>query len=199
MAAAQSNLKRVSLELGGKSPLIIFADCDVEEAAQWAHTAIMGNHGQNCSAASRTYVEEPIYDQFVQICKTMAENRFVGDPYDALTMQGPLINETQMKKILSYVESGKKEGAKLQCGGERVGDTGYFIQPTVFSEVTDDMSIATDEIFGPVQCILKFTTIEEAIKRANDTKYGLAAGSYHKGYRQGPHCSTECPGRQCVG
>ncbi|XP_064615569.1 aldehyde dehydrogenase, mitochondrial-like [Liolophura sinensis] len=175
-AAGKSNLKRVSLELGGKSPLIIFADADLEEAAAVAHLAIMNNHGQNCCAGSRTYVEESVYDKFVALAKDRAEKRVVGDPYDPKTEQGAQINETQFKKILGYCESGKAEGAVLQAGGERKGDKGYFIKPTVFSDVTDDMKIAREEIFGPVQCILKFKDISEVIDRANLTTYGLAAG-----------------------
>ncbi|XP_067668481.1 aldehyde dehydrogenase, mitochondrial-like [Haliotis asinina] len=175
-AAGRSNLKRVSLELGGKSPLIILADADVEDAAMWAHAAIMTNHGQNCCAGSRTFVQEGIYDKFVEVSKTLAENRMVGDPYDVMTQQGPQVDEAQFKKILDMIKSGKDEGAKLQYGGERWGDKGYFIKPTVFSDVTDNMRIAREEIFGPVQSIIKFRDVEEVLERANATKYGLAAG-----------------------
>ncbi|XP_046542736.1 aldehyde dehydrogenase, mitochondrial-like [Haliotis rubra] len=175
-AAGRSNLKRVSLELGGKSPLIILADADVEDAAMWAHAAIMTNHGQNCCAGSRTFVQEGIYDKFVEVAKTMAENRIVGDPYDVMTQQGPQLDDAQFKKILDMIKSGKDEGAKLQYGGERWGDKGYFIKPTVFSDVTDSMRIAREEIFGPVQSIIKFRDVEEVLERANATKYGLAAG-----------------------
>ncbi|XP_048246836.1 aldehyde dehydrogenase, mitochondrial-like isoform X2 [Haliotis rufescens] len=175
-AAGRSNLKRVSLELGGKSPLIILADADVEDAAMWAHAAIMTNHGQNCCAGSRTFVQEGIYDKFVEVAKTMAENRVVGDPYDVMTQQGPQVDDAQFKKILDMIKSGKDEGAKLQYGGERWGDKGYFIKPTVFSDVTNNMRIAREEIFGPVQSIIKFRDVEEVLERANATKYGLAAG-----------------------
>ncbi|XP_071084565.1 aldehyde dehydrogenase, mitochondrial-like [Haliotis cracherodii] len=175
-AAGRSNLKRVSLELGGKSPLIILADADVQDAAMWAHAAIMTNHGQNCCAGSRTFVQEGIYDKFVEVAKTMAENRVVGDPYDVMTQQGPQVDDAQFKKILDMIKSGKDEGAKLQYGGERWGDKGYFIKPTVFSDVTDNMRIAREEIFGPVQSIIKFRDVEEVLERANATKYGLAAG-----------------------
>ncbi|XP_012942591.1 aldehyde dehydrogenase, mitochondrial [Aplysia californica] len=175
-AAAQSNLKRVSLELGGKSPLIIFADCDVDYAATCAHGAIMYNHGQNCCAGSRTFVQEEIYDKFVEKSRELVQNRSVGDPFDPLTQQGPLVDRKQFDKVLHYMKRGKEEGATLVFGGERVGSQGFFVQPTVFADVEDKMSIATDEIFGPVQSILKFRTMEEVIERANNTRYGLAAG-----------------------
>jgi len=177
-AAGRSNLKRVSLELGGKSPFIIFNDVNVEEAVQWAHSAIFNNHGQNCCAGSRTFVHEAIYDEFVRVAKVMAENRTVGDPWSAETLQGPQIDKAQFDKILNYIEFGKQEGATLQAGGERHGDKGYFIKPTVFSDVTDDMKIASEEIFGPVQCIIKFSSLSEVIARANSTQYGLAAGVF---------------------
>lgn len=175
-ASGLSNLKRVSLELGGKSPLIIFDDADLDIAAFWAHAAIMNNHGQNCVAGSRTFVQDTIYDEFVKKCVTLAENRCVGDPFDGKTQQGPQVDEEQFNKILGYIESGKQEGATLSCGGARVGDKGYFVQPTVFSEVKDEMKIAKEEIFGPVQTIIKFKTMDEALDRANNTTYGLAAG-----------------------
>ncbi|GFS17957.1 aldehyde dehydrogenase, mitochondrial-like [Elysia marginata] len=176
VAAAESNLKRVTLELGGKSPLIVFADCDLDFAATVAHGAIMTNHGQNCCAGSRTFVQDSIYEKFVEKSRELVENRKVGDPFDPLTQQGPQVNKAQFNKVLSYVEQGKTQGAKLVYGGERVGEKGFFIKPTVFSEVTDDMSIATDEIFGPVQSILRFSDVEEVVQRANRTRYGLAAG-----------------------
>ncbi|XP_046393523.1 aldehyde dehydrogenase, mitochondrial-like isoform X2 [Ischnura elegans] len=175
-AAGNSNLKRVSLELGGKSPLVIFDDCDLDEAVEIAHNAIFANHGQNCCAGSRTFVQEGIYDRFVKKAKDMAMARRVGDPFEEGTTQGPQIDETQFKKILDLIESGKREGAKLECGGSPAAEVGYFIKPTVFSNVSDKMRIAREEIFGPVQQIIKFRTLEEVIARANDTQYGLAAG-----------------------
>jgi len=175
-AAASSNLKRVTLELGGKSPIIICADANVDEAATIAHGAIFNNHGQNCCAGSRTFVEAGIYDAFVKKATQLALERKVGDPFEDGTQQGPQIDQEQLTKIEELMTSGKKEGATLNCGGARKGDTGYFVQPTVFSNVSDNMRIAKEEIFGPVQTILKFNTLDEAIKRANDTKYGLAAG-----------------------
>ncbi|XP_025424582.1 retinal dehydrogenase 1-like [Sipha flava] len=174
--AAKSNLKRVSLELGGKSPLVIFNDFDVDEAASIAHDAVFANMGQNCCAGSRTFVQDGIYDEFVKKAAKLASLKKVGDPFNSDTQIGPLIDENQYNKVLSMIESGKKEGAKVEAGGSKVGDTGYFVYSTVFSNVTDDMRIAREEIFGPVQQIIKFKTLDEVIKRANETKYGLAAG-----------------------
>ncbi|CAH1724897.1 aldehyde dehydrogenase-like isoform X1 [Aphis gossypii] len=174
--AAKSNLKRVSLELGGKSPLVIFDDFDVDEAVKIAHDSVFVNMGQNCCAASRTFVQENIYDTFVKKAAKLASGKKVGDQFDANAEIWPLVSEEQYNKVLSMIESGKKEGAKLEAGGSNVGDTGYYVYPTVFSNVTDNMKIAREEIFGPVQQIIKFKTLDEVINRANNTKYGLAAG-----------------------
>jgi len=175
-AAAKSNLKRVALELGGKSPLVIFDDVDLDEAVGIAHLGIFSNHGQNCCAASRTFVQEGIYDAFVKKAAELAKKRKVGNPFEKGIQQGPQVDDEMFKKILGYIEAGKKEGAKLEAGGNRIGTTGYFIEPTVFSNVTDNMKIAKEEIFGPVQSIIKFKTLDEVIERANATNYGLAAG-----------------------
>ncbi|KAI5701599.1 hypothetical protein M8J76_009541 [Diaphorina citri] len=172
-AAAASNLKRVSLELGGKSPLVICADADVDMAVEIAHNAIFANHGQNCS---RTYVQEDIYDTFVKKAAEKAAARKVGDPFDKSVQQGPQVDAEMFTKVLNYIKSGVEQGGKLEAGGKRKGDKGYFIEPTVFSNVTDDFKIAREEIFGPVQTIIKFKTLDEVIERANDTKYGLASG-----------------------
>lgn len=174
-AAAKSNLKKVSLELGGKSPIVIFDDADIDYAVEVAHNALFDNHGQSCCAGSRTFVHEKIYDQFVAKAVQKAKERKVGNPFESGVLQGPQIDDEMFSKVLNYIESGKTEGAKLECGGKRFGDVGFFIEPTVFSNVTDDMKIAKEEIFGPVQSIFKFSTIEEVIERANNTTYGLAA------------------------
>jgi len=173
--AAKSNLKKVSLELGGKSPLVVMDDVDVQQAAKIAHEAIFQNHGQSCIAASRTFVQEKIYDQFVKAATELAKNRTVGSQYEDV-LQGPQVDHEMYTKVLNYIDAGKKEGAKVEVGGSCIGNTGFFIQPTVFSNVTDDMKIAREEIFGPVQAILKFKTLDEVIDRANRTNYGLAAG-----------------------
>nr|AVR59245.1 aldehyde dehydrogenase 1 [Platynereis dumerilii] len=180
IASGKSNLKNVTLELGGKSPNIIMDDVNLDEAVEMAHFALFFNMGQVCIAGSRTYVHEKIYDEFVKKATARAQKRVVGSPWDKETESGPQIDQTQMEKILELIESGKKEGAKLQTGGVRKGDKGYFIESTVFSDVTDNMRIAREEIFGPVQQIIKFKDIDEVIKRANDSSYGLAAAVFTK-------------------
>jgi aldehyde dehydrogenase (NAD+) len=174
-AAAQSNLKRVTLELGGKSPNVVFADADLQKAVEGSHLALFFNQGQCCVAGSRCFVERKVYDEFVERSVARAQKRTVGDPLDASTEQGPQIDDVQFDKIMGYIESGKRQGANLRFGGSRVGERGYFIQPTVFSDVRDDMKIAQEEIFGPVQAIMPFDSIDEVIGRANNTMYGLAA------------------------
>lgn len=174
-AAANSNLKRVSLELGGKSPIVVFPDVDLDKAVQTCHNAVFANMGQCCCAGSRTFVHESIYDKFVEKATELARSRKIGDPFTNVD-QGPQVSELQFNRIMALIEAGKKEGAHLKLGGDRHGNEGFFIQPTVFADVKDDMRIAREEIFGPVQQIMKFSTMEEVIERANDTHYGLAAG-----------------------
>ena len=175
-AAAQTNLKRVTLELGGKSPNIVFADADMDQAIEGSHFALFFNQGQCCCAGSRLFVEEKAYDEFVERSATRAKNRTVGDPFDPKTEQGPQVDNAQFEKIMSYIESGKRDGARLVAGGNRWGERGFFVEPTVFCDVEDNMKIAEEEIFGPVQSIIKFKDIDEVIERANRTVYGLAAG-----------------------
>lgn len=179
-AAAQSNLKRVTLELGGKSPLIVFSDADMDFIIENSHFALFFNQGQCCCAGSRIYVEESIYDEFVRRATERARKRVVGNPLDAATEQGAQVSDVQFNTIMKYINAGKNEGAKLMCGGNRHGDKGYFIEPTVFADVEDDMTIAKEEIFGPVMSILKFKDVDDVIARANKTIYGLAAGVYTK-------------------
>jgi len=175
-AAAQSNLKRITLELGGKSPNIIFEDTDLDEAVEGAHMGLFVNQGQSCCAGSRVFVEEKIYDAFVEKSVARARKRRVGDPLDPRTDQGPQVSQSQFDSVMGYIESGQRDGATLACGGERVGDRGYFIQPTVFSDVRDEMQIAREEIFGPVMSVIPFKDVDEVVERANRTSYGLAAG-----------------------
>ncbi|XP_053318350.1 aldehyde dehydrogenase family 1 member A3 [Spea bombifrons] len=177
-AASKSNLKRCTLELGGKNPCIVFADADMDLAVECAHQGVFFNQGQCCTAASRVFVEESIYPEFVRRSVEYAKRRHVGDPFDSKTEQGPQIDQEQFNKVLEFIQSGKEEGAKLECGGSAIGDRGFFIKPTVFSEVSDDMRIAKEEIFGPVQAILKFRNVEEVITRANNTEYGLTAAVF---------------------
>ena len=175
-AAAKSNLKRITLELGGKSPNIIFEDTDLDEAVEGAHMGLFVNQGQSCCAGSRVFVEEKIYDAFVEKSVARARKRRVGDPLDPRTDQGPQVSQSQFDRVLGYIESGQRDGATLACGGDRVGDRGYFIQPTVFSDVRDEMQIAREEIFGPVMSVIPFKDVDEVVERANRTSYGLAAG-----------------------
>uniref|UniRef100_H2ZY37 Aldehyde dehydrogenase 1 family member A1 n=1 Tax=Latimeria chalumnae TaxID=7897 RepID=H2ZY37_LATCH len=179
-AAGKSNLKRVTLELGGKNPNIILADTDLDYAVEQAHYGLFFNQGQCCLAGSRIFVEESIYEEFVHKSVEQAKKRILGNPLIPGVDQGPQINKQQHDKILELIESGKKEGAKLECGGTSWGDKGFFIQPTVFSELVFSMHFTVEQIFGPVQQIMKFKTIDEVIKRANNTHYGLVAGVFTK-------------------
>lgn len=175
--AAAGNLKKVGLELGGKSPNIVFADCDFEGAVEWAMIGIFFNAGQVCSAGSRLIIEESIKDKFVKRLAERANAITIGSGIHNPDI-GAIVSESQMNKILSYIEIGKKEGAALVCGGERYteGDCakGYFIRPTIFDDCTPNMTIVKEEIFGPVLTVQTFTTEEEAVALANDTPYGLA-------------------------
>src|SRR6516165_7639705 len=158
-AAAKSNLKRVSLELGGKSPKIVFADADLDAAVEGAYFGLFFNQGQCCCAGSRLFVEEKIHDQFVEKVLKKAKSQRLGDPFDLNTTQGPQVSQEQYDRVMGFIDAGKKDGAKMLCGGKRVGDRGYFIEPTVFDGVTDTMKIAKEEIFGPVMNILKFRDV----------------------------------------
>jgi aldehyde dehydrogenase (NAD+) len=174
-AAAASNLKKVTLELGGKSPNIVFNDADIEQAISWVNFGIYYNHGQTCCAGTRIFVQEGIYDKFLEAFKERALKNKVGDPFHHETFQGPQVSQLQFDRIMGYIQSGKEEGATVEIGGERHGDKGYFIKPTVFSNVHPDMKIMREEIFGPVAAIAKFKDEEEVIRLGNDTNYGLAA------------------------
>ncbi|CAG9129120.1 unnamed protein product [Plutella xylostella] len=173
--APKVNLKRITLELGGKSALVVFNDADVEKAAEIAHNAAFSNGGQCCVAGTRTYVQSGIYDKFVAKAAEIAQKRTVGNPYEDVK-QGPQIDDDMFTKVMGYIDAGKKCGARLVAGGERKGNKGFYIQPTVFADVKDDMKIAREEIFGPVQSILKFETFDEIVDRANNSNYGLGAG-----------------------
>lgn len=174
-AAASSNLKKVTLELGGKSPNVVFNDADIEAAISWVNFGIYYNHGQCCCAGSRIYVQDGIYDKFVEAFKKRANENKVGDPFAEDTFQGPQVSQLQYDRIMGYIEEGKKEGATVETGGGRHGSKGYFIQPTIFSNVKPEMKIMQEEIFGPVCAIAKFHSEEDVIKMGNDSTYGLAA------------------------
>lgn len=179
-SAAVSNLKRVSLELGGKSPLIIFADCDLDRAVRQAMGGVFFNKGENCIAAGRLFVEENIHDEFVNRVVTETKKMQIGDPLDRSTAHGPQNHKAHLEKLLQYVNTGVAEGAKLVYGGTRVDRKGLFIHPTIFTEVQDNMFIAKEESFGPIMIISKFKDggVDEVLQRANDTDFGLASGVF---------------------
>lgn len=182
--AALSNLKKVTLELGGKSPMIVFPDFDLDTAVDYALFAIYCNSGQVCSAGSRMIVEESIYDDFIGKMAERAKKIRVGPGLEEDTEMGPLVSEPQLKRVLEYIEVGKKEGAKLVTGGERLkGDkygNGFYVSPTIFSNVKPSMRIVQEEIFGPVVVVQKFKSEEEAVELANDSDYGLAGAVFTK-------------------
>eukprot|EP00922_Rhytidocystis_sp_ex-Travisia-forbesii_P005160 GHVS01007544.1.p1 GENE.GHVS01007544.1~~GHVS01007544.1.p1 ORF type:complete len:441 (+),score=46.43 GHVS01007544.1:317-1639(+) len=174
--AAECGMKRVNLELGGKSPLIVLDDADLDKAVEIAHNGLFSNMGQCCIASSRVLVQEALYDKFVDKCVARAQRAQTCAPQDRECTHGPQIDVIQFEKILNYIEDGRREGAKCSTGGKKKEGKGYWIHPTVFSDVRDDMKICREEIFGPVICLLKFKTIDEAVERANATHYGLGAG-----------------------
>ncbi|MCP5004184.1 MAG: aldehyde dehydrogenase family protein [Planctomycetes bacterium] len=175
MKAAAGNLKQVSLELGGKSPNIVFADSDLESAVNGAMRGIFFNQGEVCCAGSRLFLEDKIHDEFLEKLTERAESLRVGDPEDPDTQMGAQVSREQFDKILCYIDKGKKEGAKVVTGGGRFGNRGYFVKPTIFDEVDNTMQIAKEEIFGPVVSAITFEDIDEMVKQANASPYGLAA------------------------
>ncbi len=182
MRAAAGNLKNISLELGGKSPNIVFADADFETAVDYTLFGIFCNQGQVCSAGSRLIVEEGIYEKFIARLVERAKSIVVGPGCDDLSEMGPLISKAHMDKVIKYIETGIKEGATILCGGKRILEggleKGYFVEPTIFTDVTPDMTIVREEIFGPVLVVQRFSTEQQAIEIANDTVYGLAGGVF---------------------
>ena len=190
-AAAQSNLKKCTLELGGKSPQIVMNDADVEEAAAWTADGIFLNSGQNCeyqpscrsalltasgAAGSRIYVHKDVYERFLSEFKAAAKKIVVGDPFQKGSFQGPQISKVQFDKIMAYIQSARDEGATIETGGARHGDKGFFIEPTIITDVTKSHTVMREEIFGPVVVIATFENVEDVIDEANDSAYGLAAG-----------------------
>ena len=180
MRDCAATLKRITLELGGKSPNIVFADADLDTAVHGSMIALYFNQGQCCCAGSRLFVQDKAHDEFVERLGEKVASRKVGDPFDPTTEQGPQVDKAQYDTVMSYIEKGKAEGARCVTGGSRLGERGFFIKPTIFSEVTDNMSIAREEIFGPVLSVLKFSDIDEVIERANTTEYGLAAAVWSR-------------------
>src|SRR5713226_8502906 len=176
LQAAAGNLKKVSLELGGKSPTVVFKDADMKTAVAGVASAIFFNHGQSCCAGSRMYVEKSIFDEVVEGVSAKARKIKVGPGWEASSDMGPLVSEEQLNRVCGYLESGRSEGAKAVVGGNRHGDKGYFVQPTVLVDTTENMKVVREEIFGPVVSAIPFTDYDDVVKRANDTVYGLAAG-----------------------
>ncbi|MFY9911437.1 MAG: aldehyde dehydrogenase family protein, partial [Candidatus Sulfotelmatobacter sp.] len=173
--AATGNLKKVSLELGGKSPNVVYKDADLETAIPGAASAIFFNHGQCCCAGSRLYIEKPIFDQVTEGVAEYAKKINIGSGLDPETQMGPLVSEEQLSRVCGYLEAGLAEGAKAIAGGHKKGDKGYFVEPTVLVNTREDMKVVKEEIFGPVVTAMPFADPEELIPRANDSEYGLAA------------------------
>ncbi len=180
LGAAQGNLKKVSLELGGKSPNIIFDDADVDQAIAGAAGAIFFNHGQCCCAGSRLFVAEQIFDRVVDGIRAYAQKITLGVGMDSATQMGPLVSQEQYDRVTSYIKAGLSDGAQAVCGGKGRGESGYFVEPTLLVNTKNDMSVIQEEIFGPVVCAMPFKSEEEVVEAANDSIYGLAAGVWTK-------------------
>jgi aldehyde dehydrogenase (NAD+) len=182
--ASAGNMKRLSMELGGKSPDIVFADADLDAAVPGAAMAVFQNSGQICSAGTRLFVQRPIYEEFVQRVAAFAKTLRVGDPLDPDTQLGPVVSAEQLARVTGYMDIGRQQGARALSGGERLTDgalgKGFYVGPTVFADVTDNMRIAREEIFGPVISAMPFDTLEEVIPRANDSSYGLGSGVWSR-------------------
>ncbi|GAA6056124.1 hypothetical protein JCM3770_006006 [Rhodotorula araucariae] len=179
-AAAKSNLKPVTLELGGKSPNVVFDDADLDQAASWGAFGLFFNAGQCCCAGSRIFVQESIYDTFLEKLTAKVKSIKVGGPFEADAFQGPLTSQLQYDRVTAHIQSGKDEGATVHLGGDRHGTEGYFVQPTIFTDVKPNMRIAQEEIFGPVIVVQKFKNEEDLVQKANDTVYGLAAAVFSR-------------------
>jgi betaine-aldehyde dehydrogenase len=189
MQAAAKGIKRVTLELGGKNPVVVFADCDISTAAEWVAFAAFANQGEVCSAGSRLLVERSIHDKFVAAVADIVKNIQLGHGMDEGVKMGPLVSEEHRAKVEQYIAIGKKEGGTLVCGGGRPQGAAYekgnFVEPTIFTDITPTMTIAREEIFGPVLAVIPFDTEAEAVRLANDTVYGLSAGVFTRDISRG--------------
>lgn len=193
-AEAAKTSKRVSLELGGKNPVIVCADADLDLAVESVHNALFWNEGEACASGSRIFVHDSIYDEFVRRSVERAQKRKVGHSFAADSegvAQGSQVSQEQMDKILAYIEGASAQGARLELGGYRMGTRGYYIAPTIFSEVTDSMTVAKEEIFGPVMCLARFTDLDDVVRRANATPFGLAAGVFTRDISVGTRLTRE--------
>lgn len=197
MMMAAGTLKNITLETGGKSPLLVFPDADLEQAVKWSHSGIMSNQGQICTATSRVFVHESIFERFLDSFVKAVESAPVGDQWDASTFQGPQVTRVQYERILSYIQMAKNEGATCVTGGgahvpsKEGNKNGYYVRPTVFVNATDEMRIVREEVFGPVVVILPFATEEEAVRRANDTTYGLGAAVFTRDLERAHRVAAE--------
>jgi aldehyde dehydrogenase (NAD+) len=189
MRNAADNVTGVTLELGGKSPSIVLEDADLESSLDGIFDGTMYNHGQNCSATTRVFVQRPIYEKVIEEMKSRAEAVRLGPGIESSTDMGPLVSKKQLDTVMGYIEKGKEEGARLITGGNHTGSKGYFVEPTIFADVEDEMTIAKEEIFGPVMSILPFDTVDEVIARANSSEYGLAASVWTENIRTGHYIS----------
>jgi len=191
--AAQTNLKNVTLELGGKSPLIVFEDANLQKAAQDAAMSISFNSGQTCSANSRLYVQKSIHERFIEAYKAAMQKILLnpGDPLDSTTLHGPQVDELQFKHVMGLVEAAKAQGIEVALGGNRATETGYFVEPTIFLNAPEDSDIVKKEVFGPVSVVNTFETEEEVLKKANDTEYGLYASVYTKDISRAIRCAKK--------
>lgn len=190
-ASSESNLKKITLELGGKSPNIIFPDADLEKAIPGVASAIFYNHGQCCCAGSRLYVHEEVYEQVLQGVSDIAKKMKVGDPFEATTEMGPLVSQVQFDRVTAYLDIGRTEGATTLAGGGSMDKDGYFVQPTVLADVNKDMKVVKEEIFGPVLCASQFKDIDDIVAQANDSEYGLAAGVWSKDISKAHHVTKQ--------
>ena len=196
-ASAAQGIKSATMELGGKSPLIIFDDADLDNAVGAAMLANFYSAGQICSNGTRVFVHRSIKTAFLDKLAARAGAIVLGDPLDEATQMGPLVSDGQLSKVLGYIDQGKTEGARLVCGGARVGSTGCYVQPTVFADVTDEMVIAREEIFGPVMTVLDFDDEADVIARANATEYGLAAGVFTRDIMRGHRVVSQLQAGTC--
>ncbi len=196
-AAAAEGIKHVTMELGGKSPLIIFDDASLEDAVGGAILANFYSSGQVCSNGTRVFVQKGIKDAFLKRLHERLQEAVIGDPMDEATNFGPMVSENQMKIVQGYIEKGKAEGARLVCGGNALPRDGFYLQPTVFADVQDEMTIAREEIFGPVMAVFDFDTEEEAITRANETEFGLSAGVFTSDLTRGHRVIAQIEAGSC--